>query len=145
MLISVVSLGLCGATSKSEKSTNTLPGFHKGSWGYHSDDGQKYGEQKYHAATNGSPYSLPYGINDIIGCGVDWGDGTIFFTKNGVNLGLLSSLAFESYQAKLIVIAGVAFSKVSGALCPQIGASPGAHVQVNFGAGGFKYNISKHQ
>ena len=86
MLISVVGVGLCGAKTKSEKSTNTLPGYRKDSWGFHSDDGQKY------RAGKNNPFGLqPCGINDTIGCGVDWGHGTIFFTKNAVNLGLLST------------------------------------------------------
>ncbi|AMD22682.1 HHL088Wp [Eremothecium sinecaudum] len=32
-------------------------------------------------------YSKPYGRDDVIGCGVNFVDSTIFFTKNGIHLG----------------------------------------------------------
>ena len=48
------------------------------SWGHHGDDGKKFANANF-----GENYSEGYGPGDVIGCGVNFTDGTIFYTKNG--------------------------------------------------------------
>lgn len=50
-------------------------------WGYHGDDGKKFGGIDFSEA-----WSVGYGPGDIVGCGVNFTDGTIFYTKNGILL-----------------------------------------------------------
>jgi len=59
-----------------------LPGWEPGSWGYHQDDGHSFCSQ-----SSGKPYGPTFSTGDVIGCGVDFGERTAFFTKNGFNLG----------------------------------------------------------
>lgn len=57
-------------------------GWDQGSWGFHADDG--------HVFTNdgdGTKYTDPYTAGDVIGCGVNFGEGIAFFTKNGEVIG----------------------------------------------------------
>ena len=57
-------------------------GWDNDSWGYHGDDGNFY---------CGSGSSKPYGpvftTDDTIGCCLNFTNNTVFYTKNGVNLG----------------------------------------------------------
>ena len=68
------------------------------SWGYHGDDGKKfainldYGEQ----------YSEGYGPGDTVGCGVNFTDGTIFYTRNGTLLRKTFQNPFNSFIYVLI-------------------------------------------
>ncbi|CAB4251970.1 similar to Saccharomyces cerevisiae YGL227W VID30 Protein involved in proteasome-dependent catabolite degradation of fructose-1,6-bisphosphatase (FBPase) [Maudiozyma barnettii] len=62
-----------------------------------------------------SGYNEPYGRDDVIGCGVNFIEGTIFYTKNGVYLGN----AFRDVQDSNFV--------------PAIGLRPGNAVRTNFG------------
>ena len=57
------------------------PGNGAPSWGYHGDDGYKFAYQN-----RGEEYSVGYGPGDTVGCGVNFTDGTIFYTKNGTLL-----------------------------------------------------------
>ncbi|CAG8468239.1 2300_t:CDS:2 [Dentiscutata heterogama] len=63
-------------------SVRQLPGWFPGSYGYHGDDGNIF-----HSQFNGMPYSTSYGKGDIVGCCIDYKIRSIFFTKNGINLG----------------------------------------------------------
>lgn len=57
-------------------------GWENDSFGYHGDDGNVYiGNQ------NAKHYGPGYTTNDIVGCGINFLNKTIFFTRNGVNLG----------------------------------------------------------
>lgn len=101
-----------------------MPGWVQDSWGYHGDDGNSFACQ-----TNGKPYSpVPYGptfsTNDIIGCAINFRNGTAFYTKNGISL-------------------GVAFKDVKGsALYPTVGMrTVGEHIRVNFGQRPFMFDI----
>ncbi len=49
------------------------------SWAYHADDGGFFSSLKSRAFG----YSKPYGPGDTIGCGMNYDEGTIFFTRNG--------------------------------------------------------------
>jgi hypothetical protein len=87
-----------------------LPGWEKNSWGYHGDDGYSFAAEK-----NGTPYGPTYGsksvtvhrqivmthhmssslAGDVIGCGIDFTQHKVFYTKNGTFLGK-SSLSLLS-------------------------------------------------
>lgn len=72
-----------GFATKQHKTTK-MPGWESHSWGYHADDGRLFsseGEQ---------PFGPRFSTGDVVGCGVDFGSGRIFFTKNGVFLGTAS-------------------------------------------------------
>jgi hypothetical protein len=75
---SVLGIGICEESSL----LFGMPGWHKGSWGYHSDDGNLFAERGA-----GERYGPTYQTNDIVGCGGSIIRKTIFFTKNGLCLG----------------------------------------------------------
>ncbi|SCU86486.1 LAMI_0D02278g1_1 [Lachancea mirantina] len=84
-------------------------GFDKGSYGYCGTDGYITDGVQYKS------FGKPFGRDDVIGCGVNYVDGTIFFTKNGVNL-------------------GTAFTDVNDIdFVPYIALRPGNSVKTNFG------------
>jgi len=63
-----------------------MPGWRTKSWGYHSDDGKFYSE-----SNRGTDYGETYMTGDVIGCGGDIQRKNLFFTKNGVHLGMFQS------------------------------------------------------
>lgn len=58
------------------------PGWEKGSWAYHGDDGYAFKGEG-----SGGVYGPRFGKEDVIGCGINFRTGSIFFTKNGTYLG----------------------------------------------------------
>lgn len=72
--ISTIGVGLCHENSP----FTGMPGWRKGSWAYHGDDGKLYLE-----AGHGLPYSDTFGAGDVVGCGSDISKDELFFTKNG--------------------------------------------------------------
>jgi Ran-binding protein 9/10 len=61
------------------------------SWGYHGDDGGLFG------GTNFRAYEGPkYAQGDVIGAGIDFTAGKMFFTKNG-------SLIGESHEHQILI------------------------------------------
>lgn len=90
-----------------------LPGWDPNSWGYHGDDGNSF-----NCSGSGKKYGPTFTTGDVIGCGVDFARRSVFFTKNGVYLGI----AFD----------GLPIGKVQ--LFPCIGLrTPGEIVEMNFG------------
>jgi len=63
-----------------------MPGWAKGSWAYHGDDGALFIE-----SGQGISYGPTYGSGDVIGCGVDLHKNEMFFTKNGEHVGTLAT------------------------------------------------------
>ena len=117
---SFIGIGLSGMGS----SLYGLPGWRQGSYGYHGDDGKKFA-RRMETGGMGKRYAETFTTNDVIGCGLNVFNGSCFFTKNGICLGL-------------------AFSK----LCldtpwyPVIGMnSPEEKIEANFGSQPFMYNI----
>ncbi|KAI8867787.1 SPRY-domain-containing protein, partial [Ramicandelaber brevisporus] len=115
--------------SSNQFSLTRLPGWDAYSWGYHGDDGHCFGGQG-----TGHPFGPIYSQGDVAGCGINWSDGSIFFTKNGIHLGT----PFKGIKIgtnELIV----------PNLYPTIGMrSPEEKVDVNFGKSPFKYDIVSH-
>jgi hypothetical protein len=61
--------------------TDNMPGWVTHSYGYHGDDGKKYGNHL-------TPGDLPtFEEGDVIGCGIKFDTKTIFYTRNGSLLG----------------------------------------------------------
>jgi hypothetical protein len=59
------------------------PGWDIHSFGWHSDDGSIF-----HGSGDGMPYSEEgFSVGDVVGCGLEYDSGRIFFTKNGRHLG----------------------------------------------------------
>ncbi|ORY05429.1 SPRY-domain-containing protein [Basidiobolus meristosporus CBS 931.73] len=102
-------------------SLSRLPGWDPNSWGYHGDDGHSFC-----CSGTGKPYGPTYTTGDIIGCCVNFRDGSAFYTKNGVFL-------------------GIAFRDLKGTLYPSVGfRTPGEQVEVNFGQRRFKFDIEHY-
>ena len=59
----------------------SMPGWSAHSYGYHGDDGRKFG-----ANSTSSEWTV-FALGDIIGCGFDMTRRAIFYTRNGVLLG----------------------------------------------------------
>ena len=62
---------------------NRLPGWDKQSYGYHGDDGHSFC-----SSGTGQAYGPTFTTGDIIGCGLNLIDGSCFYTKNGIHLGV---------------------------------------------------------
>ena len=74
----MIGVGFCGKDACMEK----LPGWDLDSWAYHGDDGKTFCRQ-----LTGRPFGPTFTSEDTIGCGLNFLDGTAFFTKNGNFLG----------------------------------------------------------
>lgn len=68
--------------STSEVNLNRLPGWDKGSFGYHGDDGNVFC-----SSGTGGVYGPTYTTGDYVGCCVNFIENTCFYTRNGYNLG----------------------------------------------------------
>ncbi|KAG9314703.1 hypothetical protein JVU11DRAFT_5512 [Chiua virens] len=117
-------------TSKTSKSLITrdvkvsrLPGWEKNSWGYHGESGTVCSGDK-----NGLPFGTPFGVGDIIGCGIDFTQNKVFYTKNGSLLGTV----FENVgkDCDIFPAVGLCYTNES--------------IHVNFGQETFKYDIEDH-
>lgn len=98
-----------------------LPGWDKHSYGYHGDDGHSF-----NSSGTGQPYGPTFTTGDIIGCGYNLVEGSCFYTKNGLNL-------------------GIAFPDLPNVpLYPTVGLqTPGEEVEANFGMEPFCYDIEQ--
>jgi len=97
---------------------NRLPGWDKQSYGYHGDDGHSFC-----SSGTGQAYGPTFTTNDVIGCGLNLIDGSCFYTKNGIHLGL-------------------AFQDLPPRLYPTVGLqTPGEIIDANFGQEPFKFDI----
>ncbi|KAL4975915.1 hypothetical protein BDW66DRAFT_160022 [Aspergillus desertorum] len=108
--------------SNNKASVERLPGWEQESWAYHGDDGKSFfGENQ----GQGRQYGPIFGVNDTVGCGVNFSTGCAFFTKNGVFLGN----AFKDLR-NLKVYPSVGVKK-----------NPPVHISANFGQQPFMFDI----
>ena len=66
-----------------------MPGWYKGSWGYHGDDGKLFIENGYGVEPSedfGAPGTFCAG--DVVGVGLNMNTGTGFCTRNGKKLAM---------------------------------------------------------
>ncbi|CAG8556100.1 9070_t:CDS:2, partial [Scutellospora calospora] len=111
----IISIGV----STLNPSLSRQAGWDPGSVGYHGDNGKKYLEYGH-----GIKYGPTFTTGDTIGCCINFYSWTIFFTKNGVNLGFAcSSNTFE----KLYPVVGM--------------KSLNSRIEANFGSRPFKFDI----
>ncbi|XP_078042024.1 ran-binding protein M isoform X1 [Augochlora pura] len=97
---------------------NRLPGWDRLSYGYHADDGHSFC-----SSGTGQPYGPTFTTGDVIGCGVNLVNNTVFYTKNGHHL-------------------GIAFTELPPNLYPTVGLqTPGEVVEANFGQEPFVFDI----
>ena len=95
-------------------------GWENYSWGYHGDDGHSFC-----FSGTGKAYGPTFTTKDTIGCCINFMDMTVFYTKNGVNLGI----AFRDIKNDHLYY-------------PAIGLrTPGEVVEANFGQKKFKFDI----
>jgi Ran-binding protein 9/10 len=109
---------------------NTQPGWQKGSWGYHGDDGFKFDGDGI-----GEPYGPTFTTDDVIGCGIDFKYCIAFYTKNGA----LLDAAFTELMLDRPDKPG------KDLIYPMVGMhSEGEKARLNFGKQPFKFDIREH-
>ncbi|KAF9945890.1 hypothetical protein BGZ70_003514 [Mortierella alpina] len=112
-----IGIGVCNSSVVLER----LPGWEPQSWGYHGDDGNIFG-----GCGNGRPFGPIFTTGDTIGCGINFRDMSLFYTKNGQFL-------------------GVAFRDLRGSLYPTVGMrTAGEIVEANFGQRDFVFDIESY-
>lgn len=103
---------------------NRLPGWDAESFGYHGDDGAIFHGQGKHL----SSYGPRYGLQDTIGCGLNYADRSIFFTLNGAYLGT--------------AFADITSLRAEGdAFFPAVGVDANHSVRFNFGMRPFRFDL----
>ena len=68
--------------STSDVNLNRLPGWDKGSYGYHGDDGHSFC-----SSGSGIVYGPTFTTGDYVGCCVNFLENSCFYTRNGYNIG----------------------------------------------------------
>ncbi|KIJ68831.1 hypothetical protein HYDPIDRAFT_179848 [Hydnomerulius pinastri MD-312] len=106
-----------------EVKLSRLPGWEKNSWGYHGDSGTICSGDK-----NGTPFGSTFGVGDIIGCGIDFSQHKVFYTKNGALLGTV----FDNVGKDCDIFPAIGLCYTSES------------IHVNFGQEPFKYDIEDH-
>jgi len=114
--VCIKNLGKDGALGIGLASPNTdvlaMPGWFAYTYGYHGDDGRKFGAPNHRY---GMPYGPTWNKDDIVGCGWEPSSQKVFYTLNGKYL-------------------GVAFENVVGSFYVAVGLhTHGARIKVNFG------------
>lgn len=102
---------ISGATDANPtlSSSRTSHGIDETFFGYNGFDGNAF------SLAESEPFAKPFGLNDVIGCGINYINGTIFFTKNGILLGTAFS---EFHDINLV---------------PAVALKKGNSIQTNFG------------
>ncbi|ODQ64842.1 SPRY-domain-containing protein [Nadsonia fulvescens var. elongata DSM 6958] len=140
----LIVIGFCGPNAQLAKP----PGLESNTWGFHSDDGRTLS-----CLVSSKSYGPKFGLNDVVGCGINFTDGTAFFTKNGMMLGT----AFRSLKwggvavdagndSNNIYAAASALNKPKNTslhLWGCVGLKRGSSVEMNFGTSGkpFMFDI----
>lgn len=102
-----------------------MPGWDAGCYGYHGDDGNFFT-----SSGTGKAYGPKFGTGDVIGCGIDTVQNTVFFTKNGKHLGI-------AFQGKTNDVRG---------LYPTVGLkTPGMKLHLNLGYTPFMFDFDGYR
>ncbi|KAM9963793.1 hypothetical protein ACTFIW_007047 [Dictyostelium discoideum] len=112
-----IGIGVCTSTMLLSR----LPGWERNSFGYHGDDGNLF-----KGSGTGISYGPTYTTGDVVGCCINFVQGAIFFTKNGVPL-------------------GEATKEIKGlSLYPCVGLrTPGESLEANFGQRPFAFDVDQ--
>lgn len=144
-----VECGVCLGLATRMLPANCQLGSHSHSYGWRALDGKVVGnpasgDPKTGAfsstASRGREFSSPWGRGDVVGCGFDFVQQSIFFTKNGVMLGTAFQgvPCFASTDEDLV---GPGFL-----LHATVGLhSPGERVRLNFGAAPFAFDLTAYK
>ncbi|KAL7285967.1 hypothetical protein ACG7TL_001082 [Trametes sanguinea] len=100
-----------------------LPGWERNSWGYHADDGWAFPGHK-----EGSAYGPTFDTGDVIGCGIDFSQNRVFYTKNGSFLGLV----FENVGKNTEIYPCIGMRQTNES------------IRANFGSAPFRFAIEEH-
>lgn len=114
-----ISVGLMNRRTKLDK----LVGWSEGAVGYHGDDGNLFTGNGM-----GRPFGPTYSKGDIVGCGIDWINGVVFFTKNGAIIGNTP----QKYQTDEQVFAAVGLR------------TPNETFRLNFGKQRFRFDLDQY-
>ncbi|CAF1382552.1 unnamed protein product [Rotaria sp. Silwood1] len=123
--IKIISKGRDGymgiGLSTSEVNLNRLPGWDKGSYGYHGDDGHSFC-----SSGAGIAYGPTFTTGDFVGCCVNFLENSCFYTHNGYNI-------------------GTSFKDIPAEVYPTVGLqTPLEAIEANFGLSPFKFDIDKY-
>ncbi|KAI9070176.1 SPRY-domain-containing protein [Trametes sanguinea] len=100
-----------------------LPGWERNSWGYHADDGWAFPGHK-----EGSAYGPTFDTGDVIGCGIDFSQNRVFYTKNGSFLGMV----FENVGKNTEIYPCIGMRQTNES------------IRANFGSTQFRFAIEEH-
>ena len=134
--MNIVGVGLVSAHQKPRRQ----PGWDRGAFGYHSDDGYLYAQQPSEQSV--SQKAETYSTGDVVGCGVVFSRAAqlpiaLFWTKNGVLLDLQVNLVSQQQ------IAGTEDQASFGNYFAGIGLDKdGTEVAVNFGTEPFVFDVA---
>lgn len=112
-----------GLATNSFQKKKRLPGWDEESYGFHGDDGAIFHGRGWQLREFGPTF----GYRDVVGCGLDVMNRSIFFTLNGKFLGT----AFTNVN-------------VDKPLFPTVGIDANCAVSFNFGQTPFKFDFVRH-
>jgi hypothetical protein len=121
--VSVTECVAVGLATKGFLRQKRLPGWDSESFGYHGDDGAIFHGRGRQLAS----YGPSFGHGDVVGCGIDYRDRSVFFTLNGQFLGT----AFSDLKSGL-------------SLHPTVGIDAAVTTAFNFGKEPFEYDLPAH-
>lgn len=112
--------------SKLQGELNRMPGWDAQCFGYHGDDGNFFS-----ASGTGKGYGPKFSMGDTVGCGIDINLNMVWFTKNGLHLGV------APHECKPGELEN---------LYPTVGLrTPGERLYVNFGQCPFEFDFDGYR
>jgi hypothetical protein len=143
--------------STGDVNLNRLPGWDKGSYGYHGDDGQSFC-----SSGPGVAYGQTFTTGDYVGCCVNFLENSCFYTLNGVSIGKLFLNFLRTINSYFHL--GTSFRDIpvnnhfyyfvflhiflivfQTEIYPTIGLqTPLEALEANFGLSPFKFDIEKY-
>lgn len=136
---------------------NRLPGWDKGSYGYHGDDGHSFC-----SSGSGIAYGPTFTTGDYVGCCVNFLENTCFYTRNGYNIGnngldlhvRIYTLVFLGTSFRDIPVGNMldfpdhhslVVSSFQTEIFPTVGLqTPLEAIEANFGLTPFKFDLEKY-